>query len=118
MAMEPALNAETPGKVAQVATKLSGLSRWTGLHPVKPLIEITEPGRGFHIGGSFPMAAEPGPDETDIVGRPGGMSRVHLIDASVFTTIPATTITFTAMANAHRIGAAVARGDAGAVNGR
>jgi len=111
MAMEPALNPQTPTKVAQIAAKLSGLSRWTGLHPAKPLIEITEPGRGFHIGGSFPMAAEPGPGETDILGRPRGMSRVHLIDASVFTTIPSTTITFTAMANAHRIGAAVVRGE-------
>ena len=41
--------------------------------------------------------------DTDILGRPAGLRRVHLVDASVFPSIPATTITFSVMANAHRI---------------
>jgi choline dehydrogenase-like flavoprotein len=41
--------------------------------------------------------------ETDVFGRLPGWKRVHLVDASVFPSIPATTITLTAMANAHRI---------------
>jgi choline dehydrogenase-like flavoprotein len=47
--------------------------------------------------------------ETDVLGRPAGLRRVHLVDASVFPSIPATTITFSAMANAHRIAAWAAR---------
>jgi choline dehydrogenase-like flavoprotein len=34
-----------------------------------------------------------------------------VVDSSVLPSIPATTITFTVMANAHRIGQAVARGE-------
>jgi hypothetical protein len=41
-------------------------------------------------------------------GVPTGFSRVHLIDASCFTSVPATNVTFTIMANASRIAAEAA----------
>jgi choline dehydrogenase-like flavoprotein len=72
--------------------------------PLNPAMRVGSPGRGFHTGGTFPMRTNPGPFETDRLGRPHGMSRVHLVDASVFPTLPATTITLSVMANAHRIG--------------
>jgi choline dehydrogenase-like flavoprotein len=75
-----------------------------GIFPIAFALEFCLPGRGFHCGGSFPMKTNPGPLESDIYGRVGGASRIHVVDASIFPTIPATTITFTAMANAHRIG--------------
>ena len=75
-----------------------------GLFPIAPTLEFCQPGRGFHSGGSFPMRAEPGPLESDRYGRIGDASRIHVVDASIFPSIPATTITLTAMANAHRIG--------------
>jgi choline dehydrogenase-like flavoprotein len=65
---------------------------------------IGAPGRGFHTGGTFPMCEDPGSFECDVFGRPGGWRRVHAVDATVLPSIPATTITFTVMANAHRIG--------------
>jgi choline dehydrogenase-like flavoprotein len=74
--------------------------------PVPAALRVGKPGRGFHTGGTFRMRSKPGPFETDILGRPHGMSRVHVVDASVFPTLPATTITLSVMANAHRIGAA------------
>ncbi len=43
------------------------------------------------------------PIVTDRLGRPHGLKRVHVIDASTFPSISATTITLTAMANARRI---------------
>ena len=49
------------------------------------------------------MRERPGPLETDRWGRLHGLERVHLLDASVFPSIPATTITLSVMANAHRI---------------
>ncbi len=60
-------------------------------------------GESFHCGASLPMRDAPRGLETDAIGRIAGLSRVHVVDASVLPTIPATTITFSVMANAHRI---------------
>jgi choline dehydrogenase-like flavoprotein len=49
------------------------------------------------------MSSEPQPGQTDALGRPHGLERVHLVDSSVFPSIPATTITLSVMANAYRI---------------
>jgi choline dehydrogenase-like flavoprotein len=95
---------QVDARVKQVLGKLRKVSRLTKAWPVAALLEITEPGRGFHSGGSFPMAEAPGPWESDTLGRVRGMQRVHLVDASVFPSIPVPTITLTAMANAWRIG--------------
>ncbi len=70
------------------------------------LAKMGEPGRGFHSGGTLPMRHEPVSFETDTLGRPHGFRHVHIVDASIFPTISANTITLTVMANAHRIGAA------------
>ncbi|HXN77484.1 MAG TPA: GMC oxidoreductase, partial [Candidatus Dormibacteraeota bacterium] len=74
--------------------------------PVSRMARVGPPGRGFHNGGTFPMRANPGPFEVDVLGRPHGFTRVHVVDASVFPSLPATTITLSVMANAHRIGTA------------
>jgi choline dehydrogenase-like flavoprotein len=74
--------------------------------PAYPALQIAPAGRGFHSGGTFPMRDEPGPFECDVLGRPHGFRRVHVVDSTTFPTIPSTTITFTAMANAHRIASA------------
>ena len=97
-------NAETKKQVRKIAGKLTGLAFLSGVLPLAPLIQIGQPGRGFHTGGSFCMSRQPKLGETDILGRPYGLERVHAIDASVLPTIPATTITYTVMANAYRIG--------------
>lgn len=98
------LNPEAARTVRRVTAKLARHARRLGALPLRPLLQITEPGRGFHSGGSFPMSCEPGPFETDVLGRPRGWRRLHAVDASVFPSIPATTITLSVMANAHRIG--------------
>ncbi|WP_347312559.1 GMC oxidoreductase [Defluviimonas sp. SAOS-178_SWC] len=61
------------------------------------------PGSSFHVGGSVPMSDKPTPGTSDVLGRPHGLTRLHVIDASSLPAIPATTITFSVMANAHRI---------------
>ncbi|MEP6671445.1 MAG: GMC oxidoreductase [Chthoniobacter sp.] len=88
--------------------KLAACARLLGGAPVVPALQFAEPGRSYHSGGTFPMRARPGKWETDILGQPTGLERVHLLDASVFPSIPATTITLTVMANAHRIATQVA----------
>jgi hypothetical protein len=80
--------------------------------PLLPGLRIPDPGSGYHSGGSFPMRHEPGPFETDTLGRLPGHPRVHLIDSSVLPSVPATSITFSMMANSHRIATAAAALDA------
>lgn len=71
--------------------------------PLLPGLKFFNPGSGYHSGGSFPMRERPQALETDTLGRLPSMSRVHLVDASVLPSIPATSITLSMMANAHRI---------------
>jgi choline dehydrogenase-like flavoprotein len=98
------VNPATKALVRQVVFKLLKHSRLIGAAPVPPLLKVPEPGRSFHSGGSFPMSATPRGFQTDLLGRPPGWARVHAVDATVFPSVPATTITFSVMANAHRIG--------------
>lgn len=105
-------NRETKERVRQVVRELRRLSLLLHALPLSFLLRILQPGRGFHCGGSFPMAAHPQRGQTDVLGRPSGWRRTHVVDASIFPSIPATTITHTVMANAFRIGTQAAQLDA------
>jgi len=69
-----------------------------------PFTYYALPGRGFHWGGTFPMRHHPGPLETDILGQFSQLNGLHVIDASIFPSIPSMPIAYSIMANAHRIG--------------
>ena len=87
-----------------VLTRVARAGRLLDLWPVLPALRLAEGAKSYHIGGSFPLTARPttGPS-SDLLGRVGAWERIHLVDASVFPEVPATTFTFTIMANAHRI---------------
>jgi choline dehydrogenase-like flavoprotein len=104
LALEGRLNPETRPKLKKLMRALLRQSLRFGGIVVPPQLQLTPPGRGFHSGASLPMRREPGKFESDCLGRPFGWDRVHVVDASVLPSIPATTITFSVMANAHRIG--------------
>jgi ferredoxin len=106
--LKGAPNPDARRVIGKVTRKLLKNAGKTGVIPLPMMLQVAEPGRSFHVGGSFPMSQRPGRLETDLLGRPAGWSRVHAIDATVFPSVPATTITFSAMANAHRIGTAAA----------
>ena len=74
-----------------------------GASPLRFALRIGRPGSGAHVGGSFPMDDSPREFASDRLGRPRWLSRVHVVDSSVFTSLPAPTITLSVMANAHRI---------------
>jgi len=97
-------NPETRRTVKRVVHELLRQSRKLGGLVLPPLLQLAEPGRGFHCAGSFPMREHPQPFESDCLGRPHGWTRVHAVDATVLPSAPATTITLSVMANAHRIG--------------
>jgi ferredoxin len=89
----------------EVARRMLRAAPKLDLWPMLPLAFLSAPGKSYHFGGSFPhrLSEVDGPLTTDVQGRLRFWSRVHLIDASVFPTVPATTFTLTIMANAHRI---------------
>ncbi len=69
-----------------------------------PLLQRGKIGQGFHMGASWPMALNPqGKFSSDLLGRPQGWQRLHLVDASVLPSLASGSITFTIMANAYRI---------------
>lgn len=86
---------------------LLGFFRKLGCRPVK----LIRPGHGssIHYGGTFPMSASERELTTDRSGRLAGTQSVYLVDGSVFPYLPAKGLTFTMMANAHRIGVELAK---------
>jgi hypothetical protein len=97
-------NPESRLIIRRVLGKLVRHAHYLGAIPLVPMTKVADPGRGFHTGGTFPMRQDPRELETDVLGRPSGWQRVHVVDSSVLPTIAAQTITYTVMANAHRIG--------------
>ena len=109
--VEPMANPKVGGTVKKVLAKLSSHLGDLGFWPILPMASLGEPGRSFHSGGSMPMGGDSRKHSivTDRLGRPNGLQRVHVIDASTFPSISATTITLTAMANARRIASEVGK---------
>ena len=72
--------------------------------PAVPALTFAAHGKSYHFGGTFPHHKRAtGRFTSDSLGRVAPWTRIHLIDASVFPSIAATTFTLTIMANAHRI---------------
>jgi hypothetical protein len=87
-----------------VLSRLVRSARLLDLYPVLPMLRLAAGGKSYHVGGSFPHATDRSAVfGSDRLGRVGSWKRVHLVDASVFPDVPATTFTLTIMANAHRI---------------
>jgi choline dehydrogenase-like flavoprotein len=93
-------------RVKRLVRRLAAKGRLLGMMPVPGLLHVGRPGKSNHLGGSLPMRREPGELETDTLGRIPGWNRVHIVDASIFPSLPATTVTISVMANAHRIATA------------
>lgn len=89
--------------VRRLVHRLRAVRRHLGAVPIPLAARMGRPGSSVHLGGSFPMRREPGRYETDALGRVPGLAGVHVVDASVFPTLPAAPPTLTVMANARRI---------------
>jgi choline dehydrogenase-like flavoprotein len=102
------------GRAATIARFQRALLRSLGrigIVPLAPLAELAPAGGGMHFGGSAPMRERPGFGETDTLGRPSGARAIHVVDSSCFPCVPGGAITFSAMANSHRIATAAAAGE-------
>jgi choline dehydrogenase-like flavoprotein len=98
--------ATTPGfdeTARRARARLARGLRPAGLYPIMRAARSGAPGSSFHLGALMPMTVTPGVGQTDPLGRPKGWESLHIVDASVMPAIPASTITLSVMANAHRI---------------
>lgn len=82
--------------------KLFGVFAKIGCLPLFPFVRLN--GGAYHVGGTLPMKAKPsGMLEADVLGRVGGWQNIHVVDTSVFPSLPGTTVGLLTMANAYRI---------------
>jgi ferredoxin len=87
-----------------VLLRLMQAGRILDLYPLIPMFRLSAATKSYHWGGSFPHTADRHTVfSSDTLGRVGSWGRTHLVDASVFPTVPAMTFGLTVMANAHRI---------------
>ncbi|MBS3148458.1 GMC family oxidoreductase N-terminal domain-containing protein [Candidatus Woesearchaeota archaeon] len=98
--LQQELNPLTETKAKQIIKLLRRNTFKLGFTPIPFMNKLSKSAGGSHIGSSFPMGTK-----SDLLGRPIGLQRIHLVDSSVLPSIAAQTITLTAMANAYRIGA-------------
>ena len=88
--------------IKQISRKLFTLGRRFGCYTLLPLIQSSF--KSTHVGSTLPMTLkQTNATDTDIMGRPKDWQRIHVVDSSIFPSLPATTIGLLAMANALRI---------------
>jgi len=103
-------NPRTRPAVRRIGRMLLTHARDFGWLPALPLTEVPPPGTSAHLAGCLPMRASPTEGETDRLGRPCGLQRVHVVDAACFSDLPSEHLTYTIMANAARIARQVTEG--------
>ena len=93
-----------PSKALKLVSKrLSFLGRKMGYYKL-PYSQNSINSGSYHTGGTLPMKKFPKEEtETNLVGNPKGLEKIHIIDSSIFPSLPATTIGMLTMANAYRI---------------
>ena len=96
-------NAGWPPMLREMTRALLRAAPALDLWPVLPMTSVSPAAKSYHFGGSFPHTVSRTGLGTDRLGRLDRWDNIHLIDASVFPNVPATTFTLTIMANAHRI---------------
>lgn len=93
--------------IYEAARQLFKLRKNIGVLPLTPLLHIGLPGEGRHAGGTFPMNKNPLGFQSNLWGSPKGVRNIHIVDSSILPSLPASTITFTTMANSARIASEV-----------
>ena len=88
----------------RLKSKLFRSSFKTGIVPIPFFNGMQRIGNSVHYGGSMPMSKKSEFLNTDHYGTVAGFKNLHVVDSSIFPTIPSTSPTFVIMANAYRIG--------------
>jgi choline dehydrogenase-like flavoprotein len=90
----------------QVSCRLRQAWRALGAWPL-PGGKLAPPGTDSHFAGTCPMGGK-GPNGTSMLGELSGQQGLHIVDGAVLPTLPSKHATFSIMANADRIGTALA----------
>jgi len=99
---------DTPPMYRKVLRRLLRVGPKLDLWPVITHSELSGAAKSYHFGGSFAhVDGVATTSNTDRQGRLAAWDKVHLVDGSVFPSVPSTTFTLTVMANAHRIASEV-----------
>ncbi|MFA6045830.1 MAG: GMC oxidoreductase [Phycisphaerales bacterium] len=102
---------QTPAEVRtqhQTEREVLKLFRTLGCYTLHSRAVRLGAGASIHYGGPLPMSGSPRELECDAECRLTGHPRVRLADSAVFPRLPAKGVTFTMMANAHRVGTLLA----------
>jgi choline dehydrogenase-like flavoprotein len=83
--------------------QLVDLFRSLGCLTHAALVQHAGPGQGIHYAGALPLSANPKRYQLHADGRLEGTRGVYVCDGSCFPRLPAKNLTYTIMANAHRI---------------
>ena len=103
LAVAPTMPETVRPLLRKIWSRLGQAGRLVGILALSPLAESADVGGGYHSGASIPMSRSPMGWQSDTLGRPRGLKRIHVADASVLPEIPSGPVTLTIMANAHRI---------------
>ena len=89
--------------IKEAATTLNRLYTNIGGKIILPTILRLKTGSSIHYGATLPMALTNSIHNVDTLGRPHKYENVHIIDASILSTVPGTPTTWVTIANALRI---------------
>jgi len=90
--------------ISKSVLKLFNIFRKIGCIVILPAVQNSLGSGSYHVGATMPMKNKPIDElDTNLLGVPKGWKNIHIIDSSIFPSIPATTIGLLIMANAARI---------------
>ncbi len=92
-----------------LALRLCEVFRALGCLSVPGIAKHAGPGQGIHYAGTLPMRERPARYELDRDGRLEGASAVFVVDGACFPRLPSKNLTYSIMANAHRIASGLTR---------
>ncbi|WP_167631291.1 GMC oxidoreductase [Mariprofundus ferrooxydans] len=97
-----------PAVMVDLAKLLRKAYRKMGAIVLPKSFTIGKPGGDIHYAGTLPMRSHPEVGETGPFGEVMGLDGIHVIDGACLATLSEKSHTFTIMANADRIGRAIA----------
>jgi choline dehydrogenase-like flavoprotein len=95
---------DLPRRIDRLKRQITRAFRRLGALAIPSSFSPIGPGEEIRYSGTFPMSRTPGPGEVDSCGELHGRPGLHLVDLSIFPSMPAKHHTLTMMANADRIG--------------
>ncbi|MDO7898344.1 FAD-dependent monooxygenase [Pseudomonas citrulli] len=102
------LQPETPGLMENAEARLRRIYWKMGALLMPMSFTVAQPGADIHYAGTLPMQARPGIGQTDRLGEVAGLPGVHIVDGACLPSLAEKSHTLTLMANADRIGRALA----------